>query len=308
MMELETTLSELRGEIDRLDDELVDLLLRRARLVAEIGTLKGANGGPILRPGREAEILRRLLARVGEKMAGGHMEGAAVVRIWREIVSAAVRQQGPFSVGASVPANVPANVPGEAPSCWALARDQYGAATPIMSIAGPAQVVAAVADQRVTVGVLPYPASEEVEPWWPPLMVDDAPRVIAHLPAAEGLVPADGCARGLALALMAPEPSGEDRSLIALETETGIGRSRLRDALVEAGFVVRSTWFKESIGPDSHDGFLAEVDGFVLIDDPRLAAVQLEVSTGVTRLIVIGAFAVPPHVGENPGTDPGDGS
>ena len=299
MTELETTLLELRGEIDRLDDELVDLLLRRARLVAEIGSLKGANGGPILRPGREAEILRRLLVRSGE-----NMEGATVVRIWREIVSAAVRQQGPFSVAVSVPDG--------GPSCWALARDQYGAATPITSTAGPAQVVAAVADQRVTVGVVPYPASEEAEPWWPPLMADNAPRVIASLPAAEGLAPTDGCAQGLALALMAPEPSGDDRSLIAFETESGVGRSRLRDALVEAGFVVRSTWFKQSIGPESHDGFLAEVDGFVLDDGPGLAALQLDVSTGVTRVAVIGAFAVPPQVGAkagaNPGTDSGEGS
>ncbi len=303
MTELETTLSELRGEIDRLDDELVDLLLRRARLVAEIGSLKGADGGPILRPGREAEILRRLLARSGE-----NMEGATVVRIWREIMSAAVRQQGPFSVAVSVPADIP----GGGPSCWALARDQYGAATPITSIASPAQVVAAVAEQRVTVGVVPYPASEEAEPWWPRLMADNAPRVIASLPAAEGLVPADGCAQGLALALMAPEPSGDDRSLIAFETEAGIGRSRLRDALVEAGFAVRSTWFKQSIGPESHDGFLAEVDGFVLDDGPGLAALQLDVSTGVTRVAVIGAFAVPPQVGAkagaNPGTDSGEGS
>lgn len=289
MTDLETTLSELRGEIDRLDDAVVDLLLRRARLVADIGSLKGADGGPILRPGREAKILRRLLVR-----AGGAMEGAAVVRIWREIVSAAVRQQGPFSVAASVPEG--------GPSCWALARDQYGAATPIMSIASPAQVVAAVVDRRVTVGVVPYPASEEAEPWWPPLMADNAPRVIAGLPAAEGLVPADGCTQGLALALMAPQPSGEDHSLIAFEIEAGVGRSRLRDSLDEAGFVVRSTWFQDSIGPQSHDGFLAEVDGFINRDGPGLAALKLGLSAGVTRIAVIGAFAVPPHVGAGAGT------
>jgi chorismate mutase len=280
MTEPDSTLSDLRGEIDRLDDALVDLLADRTRLVAEIGSLKGTDGGPILRPGREAEILRRLLAR-----AGGAIEGALVVRIWREIVSAAVRQQGPFSVAASTPQG--------GPSCWALARDQYGASTNIDFLTGPIQVAAAVADRRVTVGVVPFPASDQSEPWWPPLMAENAPKVIARLPAADGLAAADGCREGLVLALMAPEPSSDDHSLIAFETDAAIGRSNLRDALDEAGFIVHATWFQENISPEAHDGFLAEVDGFVMSDSPALAALRARLNSGVARIAVIGAFAAP---------------
>jgi chorismate mutase-like protein len=287
MTDSEPTLAGLRGEIDRLDDELVDMLMRRTQLVQAIGSLKGADGSPVLRPGREAEILRRLLAR-----AGGGLDGAAVVRIFREIVSAAVRQQGSFSVAASMP--------DAGPSCWALARDQYGAATPIMPMAGAPQVAAAVAAGTVSIGIVPTPVSEEPQPWWPPLMAANAPRVVARLPAAEGLAPTHGCTEGFALALMTPEASGDDRSLVALEIEKGLGRSRVRDGLEAAGFVIGSTWSHSAGERDRHDGYLTEVDGFVVPESPALAALDKVLDGAVQHVAVIGSFAVPPRVGAGP--------
>lgn len=287
MTDSEPTLSGLRGEIDRLDDELVDLLLHRTRLVQAIGSLKGADGIPVLRPGREAEILRRLLAR-----AQGGVDGAALVRIFREIVSAAVRQQGAFSVAASMPDG--------GPSCWALARDQYGASTPIIAMAGAPQVAAAVAAGRVSIGVVPPPASEEAQPWWPPLMAEKAPRVVARLPAAVGLAPAHGSSEGFALALMAPEPSGDDHSLVALEIETGLGRSRVRDGLEAAGLAVVSTWSHNTEEPDRHDGYLAEVAGFVTPESGALARLKAALNDSLQRVAVIGAFAVPPRLASGP--------
>ncbi len=284
MTERPPTLFDLRGEIDRLDDRLMELLVDRARLVDQIGSLKGADGGPVLRPGREAEILRRLLAR-----AQGALDGAAVTRIWREIVSAAVRQQGPFTVGASMP--------DDGASCWALARDHYGAAVPIVALPGPAQVAGAVAAGSVTVGVVPYPVSEDPEPWWTRLLSDSAPRIIAQLPAAEGLAPALGCIKGMALAMMAPEPSGEDRSLIALESNDGLGRGRLREVLERLGLPVRATWSHAWAGREASGGTLAEVEGFLPGDGPVLGELKSILGAEVLRVAVIGAYAVPPRVG-----------
>lgn len=284
MSDGEPTLSGLRAEIDRLDDALVDLMVDRARLVAAIGSLKGAGGEPVLRPGREAEILRRLLAR-----AGSAIEGAQVVRVWREIVSAAVRQQGPFTVACSIPEN--------GPSCWALARDQYGWATPIAPMPGPVQVAAAVAEGAATIGVVPRPASDDSQPWWPLLMAENTPRVIARLPAAEGLEPAAGCTEGFALAMMEPEPSGEDRTLIAFETQADLARSRVHAALEEAGFTVHATWYHEAGDPDVHDSHLAEVEGFIDAEATGLPGLKRMLGDALRYITPIGSFANPPRVG-----------
>ena len=74
-------IDKLRGEIDRLDAELLALLQRRARLAQRIGTLKG--GAPAYRPERESAILRRVAAQAGAPLAA-----EAATRVFREIISA----------------------------------------------------------------------------------------------------------------------------------------------------------------------------------------------------------------------------
>ena len=56
------SLEELRREIDEIDDAIHDLLMRRAQVVEQVGIAKRPDN-QIVRPGREAVILRRLAAR-----------------------------------------------------------------------------------------------------------------------------------------------------------------------------------------------------------------------------------------------------
>ena len=74
-------IDKLRGDIDRLDAELLALLQRRARLAQRIGALKG--GAPAYRPERESAILRRVAAQAGEPLPA-----EAATRVFREIISA----------------------------------------------------------------------------------------------------------------------------------------------------------------------------------------------------------------------------
>ena len=63
-------LTTLRAEIDGIDDELLALFLRRMAISEQVARFKLANGGPILRPEREVEILRRMAAKAGPDMSG----------------------------------------------------------------------------------------------------------------------------------------------------------------------------------------------------------------------------------------------
>ena len=73
-------LDKLRGEIDRIDDELAALLQRRAALARDIGRLKGA--APVYRPERESQILARLAAKAGV------LPAERLVAVFREVISA----------------------------------------------------------------------------------------------------------------------------------------------------------------------------------------------------------------------------
>lgn len=74
-------LQESRKRIDSIDEQIVTLLNRRAAEVKRIGRIKAAAGIPLVDPGREAEIYRRIAA---ENF--GHIENEALMRIFERIV------------------------------------------------------------------------------------------------------------------------------------------------------------------------------------------------------------------------------
>ena len=56
-------LDDLRQEIDGIDVALHDLLMRRVEIGRQVAEAKGKDRGPYFRPGREAQIIRCLVAR-----------------------------------------------------------------------------------------------------------------------------------------------------------------------------------------------------------------------------------------------------
>jgi len=53
-------LESLRRQIDRIDDELLELINKRMEVVHLVGELKNSSKSPIYRPEREQSILARL--------------------------------------------------------------------------------------------------------------------------------------------------------------------------------------------------------------------------------------------------------
>lgn len=61
-------LTELRGEIDRIDDQLVELFVRRMQISGEIADYKRKNQMPIFVPAREREKLQDVAQKAGPEM------------------------------------------------------------------------------------------------------------------------------------------------------------------------------------------------------------------------------------------------
>ena len=78
-------LSELRQTINQLDDEILTLVRRRMMLAADVIAAK--NGGAAYRPGREAEVMTRLVASAPDLPAG------LVVNLWRQLMTASTALQ-----------------------------------------------------------------------------------------------------------------------------------------------------------------------------------------------------------------------
>lgn len=65
---MEMDLQEIRGKLDQIDDQLIDLFSQRMRLVTQVAAYKKENGLPILDTGRERQIINRVSLAAGEDM------------------------------------------------------------------------------------------------------------------------------------------------------------------------------------------------------------------------------------------------
>jgi hypothetical protein len=203
--------------------------------------------------------------------------------MWRELLAATTRQQGPFAVAAYAPPN--------GPGVWDLARDHYGSQTPITAYQSSFQVIQAVTEHRVAVGVLPMPQDGDADPWWRHLISpdEDAPRVIARLPfGPPGNARADSDA--LAIGFGAQQPTGDDRTLLATENAVQISRGRLIALLTGVG--LSCTLLLSSVQAEAANT-LIELEGHVPLADSRLGALREQLGNDLFRLVAVGGYAMP---------------
>lgn len=255
-------LEALRAEIDLIDDQIHDLLMRRTDVVQAIAKIKNSGAGekqlvPSLawRPEREARILRRLA-----KRHRGDLPFGLVLRLWRELVAATTGLQGPFSIALPRTADPLTHL-----ELWSLARAYYGDDTPIEVLEDAHAVLEAVVRRAGVIGVLPAVPADDADPWWPDLTAFEGinelglsgPRVIARLPFLVREASAPPAA--FTIACLAPGATGEDTSLLLVETgpdvraqevELGLGGVGLSGRVIAAHAGAGASW-------------LVAVDGYV---------------------------------------------
>lgn len=279
MSDSASDLEQLRRRIDEIDDRLQDLLNERVELVFSVAARKSSSGGVAAhQPSREAEIIRRLVAR-----NYGGLPPASLVRMWRELLAATVTMQGSFTIAVYAAP--------EAQGFWDLARDQYGSHTPMVAYGSTGQVIRAVTERQAVIGILPMPREEDPDPWWRQLLSprEDAPHVIARLPFG-----ARGNARSgsdaLAIGRDPLQATGRDRTLLAAENAPDISRGRLFSTLSSVGL---SCTLMASSKHAEGEYTLIEIDGFVPLADPRIERFRGELGGALYRLLRFGAYAVP---------------
>ena len=164
------SLTDLRREIDRIDEGMHGLLMERGEIIDRLIAVKQTQEtGSAFRPAREAEMMRRLVDR-----HAGILPLDTVESIWRVIIATFTYVQAPFSVHADLSA-------GDA-AVRDSARFHFGFTVPFVPHMGAASVVAAVSDSKGDLGLVPAFAMTGVGAWWSALEFDSAPKIIARLP------------------------------------------------------------------------------------------------------------------------------
>ena len=167
------SLASLRQEIDRIDEAMHNLLVERGEIIDRLIAAKQTQeSGSAFRPAREAEMMRRLVAR-----HRGILPLDTAESIWRVIIATFTYVQAPFSVHADLSA-------GDA-MMRDSARFHFGFTVPFVPHMGAASAVAAVANSKGDLALVPAFEIAGAGAWWSALEFDAAPKIIARLPFVE---------------------------------------------------------------------------------------------------------------------------
>lgn len=256
-------LADLRQEIDRIDEDMHNLLMKRGEIIDRLIAVKGTQeSGAAFRPAREADMMRRLVQR-----HHGILPLDTAESIWRVIISTFTHVQAPFAVHADLSAGD------------ALMRDSarfhFGFTVPFIPHTGASGVVAAVSESKGDLGLVPAFAAPHAGAWWTALEFESAPRIIARLPFVEradhpaalpvfvvsraaadamatetevwsvhvtGFSPDAGrTAAALAPLIAVPDPMTDDGTALLVSVPAGSKLADVTAALVKAGAKVHST-------------------------------------------------------------------
>ena len=146
---LQSQLQPLREEIDRIDQEILSLLNRRALTAQKVGKVKEAfdAGGPVLKPERESSLIRHL-----QGVNSGPFTSQGIESVWREIISVCRGLESTLTVAYLGPAGSFSEQ---------AALEQFGHAISKLPCASFDEVFRAVEAGQANVGMVPVENSTE---------------------------------------------------------------------------------------------------------------------------------------------------
>jgi len=148
MADKDITLQMLRDEIDSTDDQILELLNKRAGFVLEVGRIKEKEGKKLFHvPEREEAIYKRLT----EKNTGPFPE-SAIRPVYREIISASLAMEKPLKIACLGP---------EATFCHVASIEHFGQAANFIPTRDVPDIFDEVERGRADYGVVPIENSTE---------------------------------------------------------------------------------------------------------------------------------------------------
>lgn len=273
------SLSDLRAEIDQIDDRIMKLLEDRMQVVQRVGALKKeqAEPGHLIRSGREGSMLRRIY----DHFKGTPFHPVAAANIWRLIIAAATNIETAL--------NLSVTHQNDGDNLVWYTREYFGSFGNYTLHPSAARVVADVVNQPSTIGVVPVPSFDEADSWWPQIATDapNMPKIFAMLPGIRTANMQKLGKHAFAIAKIKPEASGQDLSYFAMQTDDTASTSKLNSAWGEAGF--EHTLLHVIAPPNGMKQALVRVKGFVAAEDANINKLRLKLGNSLVSLVWLGA-------------------
>jgi chorismate mutase / prephenate dehydratase len=144
------TLEECRIEIDKIDDQILELLNSRMKVVERVGEIKHQAGGAVYRPEREKAIIKRL--GIKNKDENGLLNDAAIEAIYLEIFAVARNLELPERIAYLGP---------EGSFTHQAAESRFGAMSSYLSLSSIESVFKTLEAGRAKFGVVPIENSRD---------------------------------------------------------------------------------------------------------------------------------------------------
>jgi chorismate mutase/prephenate dehydratase len=144
------TLDECRVKIDKLDDQILELLNERMEVVERVGEIKNDTGGAIYRPEREKAIIDRLSAK--SQKDGGLLNKDAIEAIFLELFAVSRNLELPERIAYLGP---------EGSFTHQAAESRFGAMSDYLSLSSIQSVFKTLEAKRAKFGVVPIENSRD---------------------------------------------------------------------------------------------------------------------------------------------------
>lgn len=258
-------LSEFRREIDKIDNQIIDLLKERMKIVAQVGEYKrSCNEHFLIKSSREADMVKDLVIK-----SDGAFPKSTIVSIWRKIITSANMIEQEIKIALHNPTKIA--------DYEYLVKEYYGDFVTIYFHDSVTNIVSSMEKNEAQIGVFALPIENEiaennVENWWINLANNKSNiKVFAKIPFAQNINDHNFARKNLvAVAIKEAEASREDKTLLVIETAKEISKSQLQTAIKDSGFeghILKTTKLKQV---DNINFSLIEVDGFYLQNDEKI--------------------------------------
>lgn len=277
-----SVISRIQNQIGAIDTEILSLLVRRFEAVKALSVQENIPEYEIsYRPDREAKVMRNAI-----EQNNGMLPVGSLSKIMREIISIEQQIHRAF--------NVAVYVKEQSQNMLELSKEHFGTNCHYIPCLSLSQTIQKVDSDEAGVAVLPLFDGAE-ESWWTTLScgTHETLKIVAKLPFLKKNVTSEKEAYVIGRAPFLP--TGNDRTLFAIEMSSQTSIASLKSLLEETGLTVHQVW------PAYHLSriylFAVELDGYVTPDDKRIVSFKKAQEKTVFLMRPIGGYAMQENLG-----------